>query len=103
MAVKHRDGSVSLTLTDGSTVRLSSMDLASAQAATPEPAAVSPISVVTGKGRTYGTPESPRFGIFFDSDEGSFYWLNENMQYIENSSWRTRNLNKCKFTFTKPN
>jgi hypothetical protein len=102
MAVKHRDGSVSLTL-NGSVVKLSAADLSSIEAAEVESVAVSPITIVTGKGRTYGTPESPRFGIFYDSEDGSFHWLDEDMSYIPNGSWRPRNLNKAKLTFTKPN
>jgi len=103
MAVKNRDGSVTTVLSNGSQVTLSAADLSSILDAEPAALPVSPISIVTGKGRTYGTPESPRFGIFFDSEDGSFHWLDADMNYIPNSSWRVRNLNKMKLTFAKPN
>jgi len=98
-AVKRSDGSVSLTLSNGSTVNLSAADVAAAATARVAPPTVSPVSVKTASGRVYGTGSAPRFGVFYDSEDGSFYFLDKNMNYIPNSSWKPRNMTKAKWTF----
>ncbi len=98
MAIKNSDGSVTMTTSSGNRVTLSAADLAAAQAAS----VARPVIVTTGKGRVVGASGEPRYGIFYDSESDSFHFLDKNGDFIPNSSWRPRNLNKAKFKFAKP-
>ena len=98
MAIKNADGSVTMTTASGNRVTLSPADLAAAQSAsTPRP-----LVITTGKGRVVGASGEPRYGIFYDTESDSFHFLDKDGDFIPNSSWRPRNLNKASFKFSKP-
>lgn len=59
-----------------------------------------PMTIETGSGRIYGNSGTPRYGIWFSELTNSWHYLDAAGVVIPGTSWKARNLNRAKFTFS---
>ena len=92
-AVLNPDGSV--TLSGGNVITVA--DIEAIMTAQP---AFRPLTIETGSGRIYGNSGTPRYGIWFSELTNSWHYLDMAGNVIPGTSWKARNLNRAKFTFS---
>lgn len=96
-ATKNSDGSVSMVV-NGASVTLTAADVSAINNAQLPPAEKRPLTIVTGSGRQYGKTGTARFGIFYKN--GAWHYLDKYGAVIPGTSWKPRNLNRAKFSFS---